>query len=293
MQGGGEQGTSALEVPSSLVTERHLEATRSIPDDADLDLVLWPENTIDVDQRSTDSQTRCATIAAEAERLDAPIAVGVTEDSADGTQFVNAQIVVSPERHGRTTATRRCAECRSASTCRCVRCSKRSARRSTRSAATRSPAPGRPSSNCPTGPNSAVVISWEVFFGGRAREGVKLGAEAILNPTNGSSYTGTIVQTQQVASSRLRAVENGRWVVQAAPTGFSAVIDDGGDVLAAHLDQRTSASLYTDVELRDGTHLVHEPRRRPDHRRADRRAARVDVVRRPPRPPPPPSPPDA
>ena len=67
-------------------------------------------------------------------------------------------------------------------------------------------------------------------------------AEAILNPTNGSSYTGTIVQTQQVASSRLRAVENGRWVVQAAPTGFTAVIDAGGDVLAAHLDQRADES---------------------------------------------------
>ncbi len=33
VQGGGEQGTSALEVPSRIVTERHLEATRSI--DAD------------------------------------------------------------------------------------------------------------------------------------------------------------------------------------------------------------------------------------------------------------------
>jgi apolipoprotein N-acyltransferase len=103
----------------------------------------------------------------------------------------------------------------------------------------------------PDGTELAVVISWEVFFGGRAREGVELGAEAILNPTNGSSYTGTIVQTQQVASSRLRAVENGRWVVQAAPTGFSAIIDAGGDVL-----QRTAISeqtiLYADIELRDG-----------------------------------------
>ena len=103
----------------------------------------------------------------------------------------------------------------------------------------------------PDGTKLGVVISWEVFFGGRAREGVKLGAEAILNPTNGSSYTGTIVQTQQVASSRLRAVENGRWVVQAAPTGFTAVIDSGGDVL-----ERTSISeqrvVYTDIELREG-----------------------------------------
>ena len=95
VQGGGEQGTSALEVPSSLVTERHLEATRSIPDDADLDLVLWPENTIDV-ATFADSDVLAA-IAVEAERLDAPIAVGVTEDSADGTQFVNAQVVVAPD----------------------------------------------------------------------------------------------------------------------------------------------------------------------------------------------------
>ena len=66
------------------------------------------------------------------------------------------------------------------------------------------------------------MISWEVFFGGRAREGVKHGGEVLLNPTNGASYTGTIVQTQQVASSRLRAIETGRWLVQAAPTGLLA-----------------------------------------------------------------------
>ena len=70
-----------------------------------------------------------------------------------------------------------------------------------------------------------MAISWEIFFGGRARESVVHGAEAITNPTNGASYTGTIVQTQQVASSRLRAIETGRWVVQAAPTGFTAIVD--------------------------------------------------------------------
>ena len=73
----------------------------------------------------------------------------------------------------------------------------------------------------------------------------------IVNPTNGASYTGTIVQTQQVASSRLRALETGRWVVQAAPTGFTAVVNSDGEVL-----QRTSVSeqrvLYDSIELRDG-----------------------------------------
>ncbi|MEI2707164.1 MAG: nitrilase-related carbon-nitrogen hydrolase [Ilumatobacteraceae bacterium] len=89
----------------------------------------------------------------------------------------------------------------------------------------------------PDGTRLGVAISWEIFFGDRADDGVDHGGEVILNPTNGSSYTWTILQTQQVASSRLRAVEQGRWVVQAAPTGFSAFIDPAGDVF-----QRTSVS---------------------------------------------------
>ena len=35
-------------------------------------------------------------IAAEAARIGAPIAVGVTEDTADRERFINAQIVVAP-----------------------------------------------------------------------------------------------------------------------------------------------------------------------------------------------------
>jgi apolipoprotein N-acyltransferase len=82
-----------------------------------------------------------------------------------------------------------------------------------------------------------VVISWEVFFGSRARDGVEHGGRVLLNPTNGSSYTGTILQTQQVASSRLRAIETGRWVAQVAPTGFTAFVTSRGRVL-----DRTSIS---------------------------------------------------
>jgi apolipoprotein N-acyltransferase len=97
----------------------------------------------------------------------------------------------------------------------------------------------------------SVAISWEVFFSDRVREGVRDGGRLVLNPTNGSSFTGTIVQTQQVASSRLRALESGRWVLQVAPTGFSAVVDDHGRVQA-----RTAVSerrvLQQRVRLREG-----------------------------------------
>jgi apolipoprotein N-acyltransferase len=87
----------------------------------------------------------------------------------------------------------------------------------------------------PDGTQLGVMISWEVFFAERARaadDGVIL-----LNPTNGASYTGTILQTQQVASSKLRAVETGRWVIQISPTGFSAFVSPDGDVF-----QRTDTS---------------------------------------------------
>ncbi len=103
----------------------------------------------------------------------------------------------------------------------------------------------------PDGTRLGVVISWEVFFGGRVRDGVREGAGVVLNPTNGASYSGTIVQTQQIASSRLRALETGRWVVQAAPTGFSAFVTPDGDVI-----DRTSVSeravIRHAVELRRG-----------------------------------------
>lgn len=68
------------------------------------------------------------------------------------------------------------------------------------------------------------------LFGGRVNEGVVDGATFIINPTNGSSYTWTILQSQQIASSRLRALEQGRWVVQVSPTGFSAFVGPDGAV---------------------------------------------------------------
>jgi apolipoprotein N-acyltransferase len=108
----------------------------------------------------------------------------------------------------------------------------------------------------------AVAISWEVFFSDRVREGVEDGGRIVLNPTNGSSFTGTIVQSQQVASSRLRALETGRWVLQVAPTGFTAVVDDHGKVLErSGIGERDV--IQRRVRLREGltpyTHLGNAP----------------------------------
>jgi apolipoprotein N-acyltransferase len=248
VQGGGEQGTSATDVPSALVTERHLEATAGIRPDPELDLVLWPENTIDVDSfAGSDLRAR---IAAEADRLGVPLTVGLTEDTPDGERFLNAQVVVDPggEIVGRYEKVRRVPFGEYVPLRGVLETIGAPVDQIRRDAVSGT---GPAYVDLPDGTRLATVISWEVFFGGRVRDGVREGGEAVINPTNGASYTGTIVQTQQVASSRLRALETGRWVVQAAPTGFTAIVDAEGDVL-----ERTAVSerrvVIGDVELREG-----------------------------------------
>lgn len=249
VQGGGEQGTSALEVPSILVTERHLEATRSIDPDPDLDLVFWPENTIDVDIFETSEVVPL--IAAEARRLDVPIAVGLTEDvRVDGARrFTNAQVVITPdgEIFSRYDKVRRVPFGEYVPLRSVIERFTSAVDRVGDAVAGDTPAV----LELPDGQRMATVISWEVFFGGRAREGVALGAGVVVNPTNGASYTGTIVQTQQIASSRLRAIETGRWVAQVAPTGFSAFVSPSGEVLD-RTTQREQRVITRDVPLRDG-----------------------------------------
>lgn len=249
VQGGGEQGTSALDVPSSLVTDRQLATTRTIAPDSSLDLVLWPENTIDVTEFAT-SDARSA-VAAEAARLGVPFAVGITEDVPGGDgRITNAQVVVTPagEVTSRYDKVRRVPFGEYVP----LRGFLEAIGAPVDQVHTNAVAGTGPAViDLPDGTPMAVAISWEVFFGGRARDGVGHGGQVLLNPTNGASYTGTILQTQQIASSRLRAIETGRWVVQVAPTGFSAFVTPNGDVI-----DRTAVSeqavIRHEVELRTG-----------------------------------------
>ena len=246
VQGGGPQGTRAADTDPREVFERHLAATRQITEP--VDLVVWPENVIDVSQGPFATSPELAEVAAEAARLDAPFSVGITEDAGD--HFANAQVIVSPQGEitSRYDKVRR------------VPFGEYMPLRSVLRAlgaptdlVPRDALPGTAPAvlDLPSGERLAVIISWEVFFGGRARDGVSHGGAVLLNPTNGSSYTGTVLQTQQVASSRLRALEQGRWEVQVAPTGFSAFVTDEADVL-----DRTGISEQAvrvrEVPLREG-----------------------------------------
>ena len=250
VQGGGEQGTRAIDVPSRLVTQAHLDATEMIaPDAGALDLVLWPENVIDTEDFA--SSTQLGAVAAQARRLGVPFVVGVTEDVPGRPgRITNAQVVVTPDGD----VTSRYDKVRRVPFGEYVPL--RGVLETIGAPVDQVPSNAIAGTDpavieLPDGSRFAVVISWEVFFGGRARDGVVHGGGVILNPTNGASYTGTIVQTQQVTSSRLRAIETGRWVVQVAPTGFTAVISPGGEVV-----ERTAVGerrvVMADVEVRTG-----------------------------------------
>jgi apolipoprotein N-acyltransferase len=248
VQGGGPQGTLAINTNPRDVVERHLAATRTITS-TNLDMVIWPENVIDVAD-FYDSVERIE-IAEQAARLNAPFVVGITEDM-NARYFTNAQIVVNEDGtlgdrydkvrrvpFGEFVPLRGLLETLGAPVDRIPR-----------DALAGSDIAQLQVDDTTVG----VVISWEVFFSGRANEGVEAGGSVLVNPTNGSSYTGTILQTQQIASSRLRAIENGRWLVQVSPTGFSAFISPTGEVF-----DRTGVSeqrvLERTISLRSGRTL--------------------------------------
>ncbi|MDO8362961.1 MAG: apolipoprotein N-acyltransferase [Actinomycetota bacterium] len=233
VQGGGPQGTHATDTSAEDVLQRHLAATATI-EPGSVDLVVWPENVIDV--LEFEGSRELGLVAAEAARIGAPLAVGVTEDTADGTQFINAQVVVTPEGevYSRYEKVRRVPFGEYMPLRGLLHALGAPTDLVPRDAVAGT---GPAVLTLPDGTRMSTVISWEVFFGGRANEGVEAGGQFIINPTNGSSYTWTVLQTQQVASSRLRAIEQNRWVVQASPTGFTAFISPEGDVY-----QRTSVS---------------------------------------------------
>ena len=228
IQGGGEQGTHAVDTDPRVVFDRHLALTKSLRVDERRDVVVWPENVVNISGSGLfqDSIER-REIAAEARRLDVPFLVGITEDAGEGA-FTNAQVVVSPEGDvvGRYDKVRR------------VPFGEYMPFRGALSAlgapvdlVPRDARAGQSRGFLDVGDSrAAVAISWEIFFGGRVNEGVVDGAQFVVNPTNGSSYTWSILQTQQLASSRLRAREQDRWVVQVAPTGFSAFVAPDGSV---------------------------------------------------------------
>lgn len=74
------------------------------------------------------------------------------------------------------------------------------------------------------------VICYEILNDGLIREAAK-NSQLMVIQTNSATFSGSAEGMQQMAITRLRAIESGRSIVTVSTTGPSAFIDKGGEVL--------------------------------------------------------------
>ncbi len=224
VQGGGPRGVPAVRADSAAVLARQLEVTRRLRA-GQVDLVVWPEDVVAPD-RPLEASPEGHAVAEQAHRLRVPLLVGVVEPAGPG-RFRNAAVLFDAGGAvaGRYDKVHRVPFGEYVPGRSVLR------RLVDLSLLPADAVPGRRAGLIQAGGQPlGVVISYEVFFSDRTRAAVRAGGRLLLLPTNAASYTGSAVPAEEIAASRLRARETARWLVQAAPTGYSAVVDSAGSV---------------------------------------------------------------
>ena len=95
------------------------------------------------------------------------------------------------------------------------------------------------------------AICYEVVFPQIISHQVQNGAEIIVTVTNDSWFGDSAALRQHLDAARLGAVESQRWMVRAATTGISAIIDPAGRMVAMQ-PRDTEGILIHAVERRSG-----------------------------------------
>jgi apolipoprotein N-acyltransferase len=247
VQGGGQRGLSKEQVSPASVYEAQIAATFRVTS-ARLrpGLVLWPEDVVALSHPLAGSP-EAAFLSRLAQELGTTLVVGVTEP-ASSTTFRNEIVAWGPR--GRVVGVfekvhrvpfgeyvpdrsffSHLADLSGVST-------------------DAVPGHGTGLMRTPAGP-LGLLVSFEIFYASRSRSSVRAGAELLAVPTNTSSYATSQVPSQEIAAAAVQAVETGRDLVQAAPTGYSAVVTARGAVTARSTLGRRQVLVAT-VALRRG-----------------------------------------
>lgn len=237
------------------VLDNHVAGTRDLAAaGAPLDVVVWPENATDVDPR-TDARTRAA-VQGAADAVGVPVVVGAMRYRPDARfndvlvwgpeqGFLSSYTKQRPAPFGEYVPLRSFVRLFSAEVDRVP----------VDMVAGKEPAVLRvPVDRLSRDVPVATVICFEVAYDDVVRDAVRRGAELLVVPTNNASFGRTAQSTQQLAMSRLRAVEHGRATIQASTVGVSAIIAPDGtvldrtalftaDTLTARLPLRTTLTL--------------------------------------------------
>ena len=226
------------------VLDNHVAQTDKLADDIAAgragkpDLVLWPEDASDVDPFQDPSAY--AEIDATVKRIGVPVLVGAILQGAHNKRL-NAGILWSPttgpgtqyvKRHpvpfGEYIPLRNIAKLVSSDV----------------NLVEQDMAAGHGNGLLKGGPVPiGDVICFEVAYDSLVRSSVRAGAQLLVVQTNNATFGHTSETYQQLAMSKLRAIETDRTVIQVATTGKSAVIQQDGAVLAQ------SGALFTPAVL--------------------------------------------
>lgn len=95
------------------------------------------------------------------------------------------------------------------------------------------------------------AICYEVVFPQIVSRQVQNGAEVLITITNDSWFGESAALRQHLDAARLGAVQSRRWMVRAATTGISAIVDPAGRLVESQPSD-TEGVLIHDVELRSG-----------------------------------------
>lgn len=245
------------------VLDNHVARTRLLVADVTAgrtprpDLVIWPENSSDIDPlRNADAATRIDGVANE---LGVPILVGAVLDNLDGTSR-NTSIVWNPGTGpGATHDKRRLVPFGEYLPLRPL-----VTRLSALAARVGNFVPGTGDGTVlDNGVVLGVATCYEVAFDDLVSDSVRAGAQLITVPTNNATFGRTTMTYQQLAMSRLRAVEHHRSVLVAATSGVSAVISPDGSVVR-QTGLFTADTIVARVPLNTGLTLADELRASPE-----------------------------
>lgn len=212
------------------------------------DLVLWPENASDIDPVRNEDAARA--IQAAVDRIEVPILVGAVLEQPPG-RLSNAGILWGPVGGARPGPGATYVKRHPAPFAEYIPYRSFFRLFSDKVDLVRLDfAPGDHVGVLPAGGiRIGDVICFEVAYDSLVRDPVRDGANLLVVQTNNATFGYTDESVQQLAMSRLRAVETGRAVVHISTVGISGLIDPAGQVTtrSGHFSQQV---LQTRLPLR-------------------------------------------
>ena len=229
------------------VFDLHRDVTKRVTADQ-YDAIIWPENAIDIDPRLFPEVQ--ADLAALTSDLSTPIIAGVVQRSTNGPQ--NASILFGEDGiresvyikrgltpFGEYIPLRGLAELVSPLAKKVNDFIPGSAR----------------VTHTVAGVELGPIICYEIILDNLVRDMAK-NSQALIVQTNSATFAGTAESAQQLAITRIRAVEHSRAILSVSTVGISAFIDNNGRVLS-QTGENTQESLAGSLVLNNYRTLIN------------------------------------